>query len=76
MCAIAIIYDIQAKVTVSIPVFDLFPHPRITPFCIFFLTYSCACLESMQVHDLAKDEWLPFTTWRWVKSTHGSSDLQ
>jgi hypothetical protein len=50
------------KVTVSIPAFDLFPHPRITPFCIFSLTYSCTCLElfpraqSMQVHDLAKNE--------------------
>jgi hypothetical protein len=25
----------NTKVTVSIPAFDLFPHPRITPFCIF-----------------------------------------
>jgi hypothetical protein len=23
------------KVTESIPAFELFPHPRITPFCIF-----------------------------------------
>jgi hypothetical protein len=73
---------IPIKVTISIPAFDLFLHPRITPFCIFSLTYSCTCLElfpkgqSMQVHDLAKDEWLLFTTRKWVESTHGNSDLQ
>jgi hypothetical protein len=33
------------KVAVSIPALDLFLHPRITPFCIFSLTYSCTCLE-------------------------------
>jgi hypothetical protein len=30
----------------------------------------------MQVHDLARDEWLLFTKWKWVESTHGNSDLQ
>jgi hypothetical protein len=30
----------------------------------------------MQVHDLTKDEWLLFTEWKWVGSTHGNSDLQ
>jgi hypothetical protein len=30
----------------------------------------------MQVHDLAKDEWLLFTERKWVGSTHGNSDLQ
>jgi hypothetical protein len=70
------------KVTVSIPTFDLFPHPRITPFCIFSLTYSCTCLElflrrqSMQVHDLAKNEWILFTAQKWMQSTHGNSDLR
>jgi hypothetical protein len=69
------------KVTVSIPAFDLFPHPRITPFCIFSLTYSCTCLElfprgqSMQVHDLAKNEWILFTARKWMQSTHGNSGL-
>jgi hypothetical protein len=29
----------------------------------------------MQVHDLAKDEWLLFTKQKWVESTHGISDL-
>jgi hypothetical protein len=69
------------KVTVSIPAFDLFPHPRITPFCIFSLTYSCTCLElfpkgqSMQVHDLAKNEWILFTARKWMQSTHRNSGL-
>jgi hypothetical protein len=44
---------------VFISMFDLFLHSRITPKCGFHLTYSCTCL-SMQVHDLAKDEWLLF----------------
>jgi hypothetical protein len=54
--------DVVAKVIVSIPVFDLFPHSSITPKCRFHLTYSCTCLDlfsreqSMQVHGLAKDE--------------------
>jgi hypothetical protein len=30
----------------------------------------------MQVHDLAKNEWLLFIEWKWVESTHGNSDLQ
>jgi hypothetical protein len=30
----------------------------------------------MQVHDLAKDEWLLFIEQKWVGSTHGNSDLQ
>jgi hypothetical protein len=70
------------KVTVSIPAIDLFPHPRITPFCIFSLTYSCTCLElfpkgqSIQVHDLAKNEWILFTVWKWMQSTHGNSGLR
>jgi hypothetical protein len=48
----------------------------------FHLTYSCTYLElflrgqSIQVHDLSKDEWLLFTERKWVESTHGSSDLQ
>jgi hypothetical protein len=55
------------KVTVSIPALDLFPHPKIIPVCIFSLTYSCTCLElfprgqSIQVHDLVKNEWILFT---------------
>jgi hypothetical protein len=74
--------SIFTKVIVSIPAFDLFPHPRITPFCIFTLTYSCTSLElfprgqSMQVHDLAKNEWILFTARKWMQSTHGNSDLQ
>jgi hypothetical protein len=32
------------KVTVSIPAFDLFPHPMITPICTFQLTYFCTRL--------------------------------
>jgi hypothetical protein len=72
----------STKVTVSIPAFDLFPHPRITPFCIFSLTYSCTCLElfprrqSMQVHDLAKNEWILFTARKWMQSTPGNSILR
>jgi hypothetical protein len=72
---------VRIKVTVSIPAFDLFLHPRITPFCIFSLTYSCTCLElfprgqSMQVHDLAKNEWILFTAQKWMQSTHGNSGL-
>jgi hypothetical protein len=70
------------KVTVSISTFDLFPHPRITPFCIFSLTYSCTCLEllprrqSMEVHDLAKNEWILFTARKWMQFTNGNSDLR
>jgi hypothetical protein len=70
------------KVTVSIPTFDLFSHPRITPFCIFSLSYLCTCLElfprrqSMQVHDLAKNEWILFTARKWMQSTHGNSSLR
>jgi hypothetical protein len=30
----------------------------------------------MQVHDLAKNEWLLFTKRKWMESTHGNSDLQ
>jgi hypothetical protein len=30
----------------------------------------------MQVHDLAKDEWLLFIIQKFVESTHGNSDLQ
>jgi hypothetical protein len=30
----------------------------------------------MQVHDLAKDEWLLFIERKWVGSIHGISDLQ
>jgi hypothetical protein len=30
----------------------------------------------MQVHDLAKNEWLLFTERKWVGSTHGNSNLQ
>jgi hypothetical protein len=30
----------------------------------------------MQVHDLAKDEWLQFSERKWVESTHRNSDLQ
>jgi hypothetical protein len=72
----------NSKVTVSIPALDLFPHPRITPFCIFSLTYSCTCLElfprrqSIQVHDLAKNEWILFTARKWMQSTHGNSGLR
>jgi hypothetical protein len=57
------------KITVPIPEFDLFPHSRITPKSRFYLIYSYRDLElfprrqSMQVHDLAKDEWLLFTEW-------------
>ena len=56
--------------------------PRITPFCIFSLTNSYTCLElfpsgqSMQVHDLAKNEWILFTTHIWMQSTHGNSGLR
>jgi hypothetical protein len=70
------------KVTVSIPALDLFPHPRITPFCIFSLTYSCTCLElfprgqSIQVHDLAKNKWILFIARKWMQSTHGNSGLR
>jgi hypothetical protein len=70
------------KVTVPIPEFDLFLSSRITPKSRFYLTYSCTYLElfprgqSMQVHDLAKDEWLLFIEQKWVGSTHGNSDLQ
>ena len=70
------------KVTISIPALNLFLHPRITPFCIFSLTYSCTCLElfprgqSIQVHNLAKNEWILFTTWKWMQSTHGNSGLR
>ena len=71
---------IESKVIIFITTFDLFPHPRITRFCIFSLIFSCIYLElflrgqSMQVHDLAKDEWLLFTQ-KWVESAHGNSDL-
>jgi hypothetical protein len=47
----------------------------------FSLTYSCTCLElfprgqSMQVHDLAKNEWILFTARKWMQSTHGNSGL-
>ena len=60
--------------TVSIPVFDLIPNSRITPQYSFHLTYLCIFLElfprgqSMQVHDLAKDEWSLITKWKWVES--------
>jgi hypothetical protein len=70
------------KVTVSILALDLFPYPRITPVCIFSLTYSCTCLElfprgqSIQVHDLAKNEWILLTTRKWMQSTHGNSGLR
>jgi hypothetical protein len=76
-----LIFQSSYKVTVSIPAFDLFPHPRITPFCIFSLTYSCTWLElfsrgqSMQVHDLAKNEWILFTARKWMQSTYGNSGL-
>jgi hypothetical protein len=30
----------------------------------------------MQVHDLAENEWLLFTTRKWVESTHRNSELQ
>jgi hypothetical protein len=70
------------KVIVSIPEFDLFPSSRITPKSRFHLTYSCTNLElfprrqSMQVYDLAKNEWLLFTERKWVGFIHGNSDLQ
>jgi hypothetical protein len=31
--------------------------------------------QSMQVHDLAKDEWSLFIEQKWVESTHANSDL-
>jgi hypothetical protein len=61
--------------------FDLFSHSKITSECTFHLTYYYTCLElfprgqSMQVNDLAKDEWPLFTERNWVESTHGNSDL-
>jgi hypothetical protein len=70
------------KVTVSIPVFDLFPYSRITPKSKFHLTYSYTYLElfprgqSMQVHDLAKNEWLLCIERKWVESILRNSDLQ
>jgi hypothetical protein len=30
----------------------------------------------MQVHDLAKEQWLLFTEQKWVGSIHENSDLQ
>jgi hypothetical protein len=50
------------KVIVSIPVFDLLIHARITSECRFHLIYSYTYLDlflrgqSMQVHDLTKYE--------------------
>jgi hypothetical protein len=32
--------------------------------------------QSMQMHDLAKNEWILFTAWKWMQSTHGKSDLR
>jgi hypothetical protein len=29
----------------------------------------------MQVYDLAKNEWILFTAWKWMQSTHGNSGL-
>ena len=72
---------IKTDIVAKIPMFDLFPHSRITPKCRFHLTYSYICLElflrgqSMQMHGLAKDEWLLFTEWKWMKSTKRNSDL-
>jgi hypothetical protein len=32
--------------------------------------------QSMQVHDLAKNEWILFIAWKWMQSTHGNSGLR
>jgi hypothetical protein len=48
---------LASKVVASICVSDLFPCPKITPFFIFFFTYSYTCLklfprvQLMKVHD-------------------------
>jgi hypothetical protein len=62
------------KVDASIPVPNPYQYPTITPISNS-LTYLYTCLflfpreQSMQVHDLAKDEWLLFTERKWVGST-------